>query len=88
MITVKSVHKAFGAQVLLEEASLQINAGDRYALVGPNGAGKSTFFRMLLGEVEPDGGEILFKRGASVGYLPQENPPVSSETCFMLDSPA
>ena len=80
MITVRNVHKAFGTQLLFEAASLQINAGDRFALVGPNGAGKSTFFKMLLGETEPDGGEIQFKRGAVVGYLPQENPPVSECT--------
>lgn len=80
MITVRDVHKAFGSQTLFEDVSLQINAGDRFALVGPNGAGKSTLFKMLLSEVEPDSGEIQFKRGASVGYLPQENPPVSESS--------
>src|SRR6185436_17808680 len=77
MITVRNIHKTFGAQTLFEDASLQINAGDRYALVGPNGAGKSTLFKLLLGEMEPDSGEIQFKRGVSVSYLPQENPPMS-----------
>ena len=80
MITIRSVHKTFGGQVLFEDASLQINSGDRFALVGPNGAGKSTLFRMLLGEVEPDAGELALKRGVVVGYLPQENPPASDMT--------
>ncbi len=77
MITLTDVHKSFGRQVLLEGASLQINQGDRFVLVGPNGAGKSTLFKMLLGKEEPDGGQLSIKRGSVVGYLPQENAPVS-----------
>ncbi|MDX6770764.1 MAG: ABC-F family ATP-binding cassette domain-containing protein [Elusimicrobiota bacterium] len=80
MISVRGVKKSFGDQVLYDGADLQINAGDRYALVGPNGAGKSTLFKMLLGEEEPDAGSIEWKRGAKAGYLPQENPPIGPET--------
>src|SRR5262249_39154000 len=80
MITIRSIHKSYGDQVLFDGASLQINEGDRYALVGPNGAGKSTLFKMLLGEVEPDGGGISGRRGASGGYLPQETAPLSDES--------
>ncbi|OGS05002.1 MAG: hypothetical protein A3G41_04855 [Elusimicrobia bacterium RIFCSPLOWO2_12_FULL_59_9] len=80
MITLKNIHKSFGAQELLNGASLQINAGDRFALVGPNGSGKSTLMKMLLGEEEPDGGEISIKRGVRAGYLPQENAPVSDRS--------
>ncbi len=80
MITLSGVHKSFGQQVLLDGASLQINQGDRYILVGPNGAGKSTLFKMLLGLEEPDSGTLSIKRGTVVGYLPQENAPVSERT--------
>jgi ATP-binding cassette, subfamily F, member 3 len=80
MISVRGVKKSFGDQVLYDGADLQINAGDRYALVGPNGAGKSTLFKMLLGEEEPDAGGIEWKRGAKAGYLPQENPPIGPDT--------
>jgi ATP-binding cassette, subfamily F, member 3 len=75
MLTVKDVHKAFGAQVIFEGVSLQINEGDRIAIVGPNGAGKSTLFRVLLGEVEPDEGQVIARRGLRIGYLPQETAP-------------
>ncbi|PIU20709.1 MAG: ABC transporter ATP-binding protein [Elusimicrobia bacterium CG08_land_8_20_14_0_20_59_10] len=80
MITVRNVSKSFSSQVLFEDASLQINDGDRFALVGPNGAGKSTLFKMMLRAEEADDGEIQFKKGVVVGYLPQENAPVSERT--------
>ena len=80
MISVRGLKKSFGEQTLYDGADLQLNAGDRYAFVGPNGAGQSTFFKMLLGEEEPDAGGIEWKRGAKAGYLPQENPPVGAET--------
>jgi ATP-binding cassette, subfamily F, member 3 len=82
MITLRQVAKSFGQQTLLENASLQINEGDRFVLVGPNGAGKSTLFKMLLGQEAVDEGEITMRRGASVGYLPQENPPTSDRTAL------
>jgi len=80
MITLRNIHKSFGQQTLFENASLQINDGDRFVLVGPNGAGKSTLFKILLGEEEADSGEFSIRRGAVVGYLPQENAPTSDET--------
>ncbi|MDE2490532.1 MAG: ABC-F family ATP-binding cassette domain-containing protein [Elusimicrobia bacterium] len=80
MISVRGLTKSFGEQTLYDGADLQLNAGDRFALVGPNGAGKSTLFKMLLGEEEPDSGAIEWRRGAKAGYLPQENPPVGPET--------
>jgi len=80
MITLRNVHKSFSSQVLFEDASLQVNEGDRFALVGPNGAGKSTLFKMMLRAEEADEGEIQFKKGVVVGYLPQENPPTSDKT--------
>ena len=80
MITLRNVYKSFSSQVLFEDASLQINEGDRFALVGPNGAGKSTLFKMMLRVEEADDGELQFKKGVVVGYLPQENPPTSART--------
>ncbi len=82
MITLTDVHKSFGGQTLLRGASLQVNKGDRFALVGPNGSGKTTLFKILMGAEEIDGGRLTIKRGATVGYLPQENAPSSPKTAL------
>src|SRR5882672_10748249 len=72
MITLRSVAKSFGNQVLFEGISLQINQADRFALIGPNGAGKSTLFKLIMGKEEPEEGEITLRTGMTYGYLPQE----------------
>ncbi|WP_455138883.1 ABC-F family ATP-binding cassette domain-containing protein [Thermophilibacter sp.] len=66
------ISKSFGGRVLYTAATLQLNAGERWALVGPNGSGKTTFLRILMGEESPDEGAVSFARGCNVGYLEQE----------------
>jgi ATP-binding cassette subfamily F protein 3 len=69
---------------LFADATLQVNREDRIGLVGPNGAGKTTLFSIILGEEASDEGEISCERGTRIGYLPQENAPVSDETVIEL----
>ncbi|MDD4004545.1 MAG: ABC-F family ATP-binding cassette domain-containing protein [Elusimicrobiaceae bacterium] len=75
MISLNQLAKSFGKQMLFEDATLQINEGDRLTLVGPNGAGKSTLFKLILGWERPDSGDIVIRKGYRTGYLPQEAPP-------------
>jgi ATP-binding cassette subfamily F protein 3 len=84
MLTISGLAKSFGGRTLFEDVSIQINQGDRTALVGPNGAGKSTLFSLILGTQEPDEGTVSFDPGATVGYLPQESAPVGEETVIEL----
>ena len=84
MLTVSQITKSFGSRILFEDASLQVNRGDRIALVGPNGAGKTTLFSMLFGLDEPDKGEVSLQRGVKVGFLPQESAPIGDETVLQL----
>jgi len=84
MMTISGMTKAFGAHVLFEDASLQVNRGDRIGLVGPNGAGKSTLFSLVLGYDTPDEGEVTIERNGTMGHLPQETAPVGDETVLEL----
>src|SRR3978361_1465619 len=84
MLTVSQLSKAFAGRTLFDDASLQVNRGDRVGLVGPNGAGKSTLFSLILGEASPDAGKVSLERAATVGFLPQENAPVGEETVLEL----
>jgi ATP-binding cassette subfamily F protein 3 len=84
MMTISGMTKAFGAHVLFEDASLQVNRGDRIGLVGPNGAGKSTLFSLVLGHDSPDEGEVTIERNGTMGHLPQETAPVGEETVLEL----
>jgi ATP-binding cassette subfamily F protein 3 len=84
MLTISGMTKAFGARVLFEDASLQVNRGDRIGLVGPNGAGKSTLFSLILGHDSADDGEVTIERNGTLGHLPQETAPVGEETVLEL----
>jgi ATPase subunit of ABC transporter with duplicated ATPase domains len=72
VIRLDSVSKQHGSQILLLEASMGAFRGDKVGLVGPNGSGKSTIFRMLVGEEQPDGGQISRDRGITIGYFSQD----------------
>lgn len=80
MLTIKKVSKSFGGQALFSEASMQVNSGDRVALVGQNGTGKTTLFSMILGKETPDAGEIIRDEWSVTGYLPQQCEPHGEET--------
>ncbi len=64
----------FGEQLILRDAELSIDAGERICLIGRNGAGKSTTLKLLMGTLEPDRGEIIRKSGLIVSQLEQNLP--------------
>nr|MBQ8244688.1 ABC-F family ATP-binding cassette domain-containing protein [Oscillospiraceae bacterium] len=66
----KNVSKAFGERMLFSDINLNVEGGERIALLGDNGTGKSTFIKCLLGE-EDCGGKIQFGPTVKWGYLPQ-----------------
>ena len=66
----KNVSKAFGQRTLFSDINLNVEGGERIALLGDNGTGKSTFIKCLLGE-EDFGGKIQFGPTVKAGYLPQ-----------------
>lgn len=72
MISLSSSHKQYGRQLVFVDASFQLNPGEKVGLVGPNGSGKTTLFRMIVGEEEPDEGEISVPRRLTIGYFRQD----------------
>jgi ATPase subunit of ABC transporter with duplicated ATPase domains len=72
MISLSNVSKHYGQHSIFEAASFQLDPGDKVGLVGPNGAGKTTLFRLLIGEEQPDGGEVNLPRELSLGYVRQD----------------
>ncbi len=67
----KHVSKRFGEKRIIEDFSTLIQRGDRIGIVGANGAGKSTLVRILLGELQPDAGEVKFGTKLEVAYSDQ-----------------
>jgi ATP-binding cassette, subfamily F, member 3 len=55
----------------LADVSLTLEWGEHLALQGDNGSGKSTLIKLLLGELQPRGGNVLWSKGVKLGYLPQ-----------------
>ncbi len=80
MLTIRKLKKTLGGRTLFEEADMQVNYGERVALVGPNGAGKSTIFSMILKKSEPDAGTIERDEWTMIGHLAQEGEAIGEET--------
>ena len=76
------ISKSFGGRVLYSNATLQFNAGERWALVGPNGAGKTTLLKIFMGLESADEGTITFAKDATLGYLEQETELMGDRTAL------
>lgn len=72
MIEVHSLSLRFGPQILFDDITCNISTRDRIGLAGRNGAGKTSFLKILLGNMETDGGRVTIGKGMTIGYLPQD----------------
>jgi ATP-binding cassette subfamily F protein 3 len=72
LLAARELALAYGPKVVLDRASFTIGPKDRIGLVGANGTGKSSLMRILAGEAHGDSGDLVFRRGARAGYLPQD----------------
>ncbi len=88
MIQLNNISKHFGVQVLFEDLTFMVGRGERIGFVGRNGSGKSTLFKVILGELIPDDGEINIPKGYRIGALDQHihftKPTVLEECCQVL----
>ncbi len=79
MLTISNISKAYGDRVLFSDIALNVNAGDRIALIGPNGSGKTTLMDILVCETEADSGKLHREKDIIVGYLKQDISPSSDK---------
>jgi ATP-binding cassette subfamily F protein uup len=74
LVTLQDVSVSFGGPLLLEHVDLQVEKGERVALIGRNGEGKTTLLRLIDGQLAPNSGRITLEKGASVAGLAQDLP--------------
>jgi ATP-binding cassette, subfamily F, member 3 len=72
-IELRRIDKAFGDNIVLLDGSATIMNGERVGIVGPNGAGKSVLLKLVLRQMEPDGGEVWVGPSIKLGYYSQEH---------------
>jgi len=83
ILNVQHISKAFGVDEVLKDVSLMLTRGERIGLVGVNGSGKTTLLRILIGELNHDGGIVSLARDTKVGYLSQVFHPAHGNTVLM-----
>lgn len=71
LLSVELISKAYGDNQVLNQVSFTLAPGQKLGLVGANGVGKSTLLKIIVGEVEADGGRVTPAAGTQLGYLPQ-----------------
>lgn len=72
MLTINNLSFYFGGRAIFEDASLQIKPKDKIGLIGLNGKGKSTLLKIIVGEYQPDAGNISKSGDCTIGFLNQD----------------
>jgi ATPase subunit of ABC transporter with duplicated ATPase domains len=73
VLKIRGIQKAFGTNEVLHGVDLEVRRGDRLVILGPNGIGKSTLLKIVMGELEPDAGEVEWGYEAHPGYFAQDH---------------
>jgi len=74
LISLNEISVAFGGPLLFDELTLNLEAGERVALLGRNGTGKTTLMKVIAGQMGVDSGKIIRQQGVAITHLPQEIP--------------
>jgi sulfate-transporting ATPase len=79
VIEAKGIKKGFGDRLLYEDLSFKLPQAGIVGVIGPNGAGKTTLFKMIMGELSPDGGSFEVGETAKVAYVDQSHNNIDPE---------
>jgi len=74
LVSLNEISVAFGGPLLFDELTLNLEAGERVALLGRNGTGKTTLMKVIAGQTGVDSGKIIRQQGVAITHLPQEIP--------------
>ncbi len=85
-LSIDGVSKAYGDKQVLKDVSLEINRGDRLAIIGPNGIGKSTLLKIIMGQVSADQGETEWGHEAQPGYFAQDHQELLTDSKETVES--
>ena len=83
MLDFKGISVHYGHQDVLADVTFRVNKGDRVGVVGPNGSGKSTLFKIILGEMSMDKGELVIECDPRIGFTRQNPEPDSPEETLL-----
>lgn len=71
VLACQNINKAFAATEILRDVSFHIEEHEKTALIGVNGAGKTTLLKIIMGEIQPDSGQVILAKRKTIGYLAQ-----------------
>lgn len=84
MLDFRDISVHYGHQDVLSNVTFRVNKGDRVGVVGPNGSGKSTLFKIVLGEMSTDKGELIIEGSPRIGWT-RQNPEPDNEGETLLE---
>jgi energy-dependent translational throttle protein EttA len=79
VIEATGLKKGFGDRLLVDDLSFRLPRSGIVGIIGPNGAGKTTLFRMLVGEEQPDGGQLKVGDTVKIAYVDQSRSALSGD---------
>jgi ATP-binding cassette subfamily F protein 3 len=82
LLSCDKISKSFGVDTILDEITFSVSEGARMGIVGTNGAGKTTLFKLIVGELPYDSGNLYKAKDLTIGYLEQNQNVDSSRTIW------
>ena len=82
LLRLNDISVLYKGTYVLDQVSCVVSEGDRIGIIGPNGSGKSTLLKVIIGEITPEKGNLVWSKQPRIGYLPQTFPWEDGSTPF------